>query len=297
MSITLVTGASGFIGASLARALVKQGRAVRASYRTLPTNPPSGVEVVVVGGSGADTDWSAALRGASAVVHLAGPAHAKFSEDHLRREIASQAARLAEQAERAGVARFVFVSSIKAGAARSVRPLRETDPPAPEDAYGRAKLEAEKAVMAKAKLSPVVLRPPLVCAPDAKANFATLLRLADTAWPLPFASLAARRSILARDSLVHAIERVLSKNDGPAGIFYVAEQPPLSVGEMIAALREGMGRAASQFPLPGIGAVLPAALRESLMVDDSAYRAAYGRYAGADARDMLKAIGSAWKSR
>ncbi len=147
------------------------------------------------------------------------------------------------------------------------------------------------------KLRPVVLRPPLVCAPDAKANFASLLRLADTAWPLPFASLAARRSLIARDSLIRAVALVLSQPDGPAGIFHIADQPPLSVAEMIAALREGMGRASNQFALPGIGVVLPAALRESLMIDDSAYRAAYGSYVDGDARDMLKAIGSAWASR
>ncbi len=297
MKVVLVTGASGFIGAPLALALAKQGRVVRASYRTSPSNTPLDVETIVIGGDGADTDWGTALRGVGAVVHLAGPAHAKHSDDYLRREIAGQTARLAAQAEQAGVQRFIFVSSIKAAAAKSARPLRETDPPAPEDAYGRAKLEAETAVMARAELCPVVLRPPLVCAPDAKANFASLLRLADTAWPLPFASLTARRSIIARDSLIRAVALVLSKPDGPAGVFHIADQPPLSVAEMIAALRAGMGRPLNQFALPGLGAVLPAVLRQSLTIDDSAYRAAYGSYVEGDARDMLKAIGSAWASQ
>jgi hypothetical protein len=63
---------------------------------------------------------------------------------------------------------------------------------------------------------------------------------------------------------------------------------------MIAALRHGMGRPANLFSLPWIQAVAPPALRESLVVDGSAFRAAYGDVDGS-ASDMLRAIGAAWK--
>jgi len=296
VSLILVTGASGFLGKALVRALVEEGRDVRATFRNGPQESIPGAEAAIVGSGGALTDWSAALQGVSAVVHLAGPAHASDAEPYLRREITQQTARLAEQAEQSGVARFIFISSIKAAAARSRQPLREVDTPAPEDGYGRAKLEAERAVLARTQLRPLALRPPLVCAPDAKGNFARLLQLADTPWPLPFKSLTARRSLISRDSFVRAIQSILAKPEGPAGIFHLADAPPLSAGEMVAALRHGMGRSANQFSLPGVEAIAPPAFRESLVVDDSAFRAAYGHDVDVSASDMLRTIGAAWKA-
>ena len=97
--------------------------------------------------------------------------------------------RVAEAAFRNGARRFVFVSSIKAVAeADSGRPLREDDSPAPQDAYGRSKYDAEQALMRYGQetgLEVVIVRPPLVYGPEVRANF---LRLMDAIWkgmPLP----------------------------------------------------------------------------------------------------------------
>src|SRR5690606_25671245 len=125
------------------------------------------------------------------------------------------------------------------------RPISERDPPAPEDGYGRAKLAAERAVLAHAGLNPVILRPPLVFAPDAKANFAALLRLAASPLPLPFAGVRNTRSLIARASLIGAIKAALG--EGPAGVFHVCNGPALSTGEIIAALRRGLGRSPGLF--------------------------------------------------
>ena len=73
--------------------------------------------------------------------------------------------RLARDAARAGVAQFIFLSSIKAAGEWSApgHPLREDDPPRPEDCYGFAKLAAERHLQ-RLKHGPVItiLRPPLV---------------------------------------------------------------------------------------------------------------------------------------
>jgi UDP-glucose 4-epimerase len=297
MTRILVTGASGFIGAALVRALAERGKIVRAAYRKPPALPDH-VETVAVGDLSADLDWARALADVSAVVHLAGPAHARASEAELRRAVIEGTGALAEQAENAGVARFVFMSSIKAAAARTHgRALSEAEAPNPEDAYGRAKLQAETLVLARSSLNPIVLRPPLVHAPEAKGNFAALLRLADTPAPLPFRGVDNRRSLISLASLIEAVIAVLEKPDGPSGLFHVADQPSVSTPALIAALRTGMGRRERLFRAPGVRYFAPAVLTDSLEVDDGAFRAAYGYGArsGELGQSALVSCGWAWK--
>ena len=148
-----VSGASGFIGSVLVQELRARGFAICAS-----------------------------IDGAEVVVHLANIAHARASMPDLRRVNVDGTMRAAEDAVRAGVRRFVYLSSAKAIA--------------PDDEYGRAKLEAERALSRVGEIETVVLRPPLVYGPNVKANFLALLRAVDRGWPLPLASVANRRSLV-----------------------------------------------------------------------------------------------------
>lgn len=292
----LVTGASGFIGAALVEALVADGVAVRAAHRTLPQERTI-ADRIAVGEIGAATDWSRALEDVDAVVHLAGPAHGRHGEEALRSAIVEGSAALAAQAEIAGVTRFVFMSSIKAAAERTTKPITETDPPTPGSAYGAAKLEAERRILAHQQLSPVALRPPLVHGAGAKANFARLMRLADTPAPLPFAGIANKRSVIALTSLIAAVRTVLGEPDGATGVFNVADRPACSMAEIVTALRRGLGRAPNLFNSSALAGTLPATLTESLEADDAAFRAAYGYGADIDAREALALTAQAWKAR
>lgn len=281
MSLVLVTGASGFIGAALDEALRAAGVPIR-TFHAPALN--------------AQTDWRPALEGVSAVVHLAGPAHARFDESALNAAITDASAALAAQAEAAGVRRFIFISSIKAAATRTFEhAVSERDPPAPEEPYGRAKLKAERAVLAHPALNPVILRPPLVHAPDAKANFAALMQLAASGAPLPFAGVENKRSVIARTALIKAIKAALG--EGPSGVFHVADQPALATPEIIAALRRGLGLKPNLFNAGPFAGLAPAALTESLESDDSAFRAAYGYGDSVGAIEALEATARAWKAR
>lgn len=273
--------------------LVGAGARVRAACRT-PSLAPEGAEAVAIGSIDGATDWRRALEGVTRVVHLAGPAHKRADAAAYQREINDATEALAAQAEAAGVSRFVYMSSIKA-AAEQGGPLRETDPPRPQTAYGAAKLEAERVVLARAALSPIVLRPPLVFAPHAKANFALLLKLAASPLPLPFAGLGNQRSLISLPSLVSAVGAALDRPE-VQGVFFVADQPALSAAEMIAQLRAGMGRTPALFAAP-IEALAPRALRESLVADDSAFRAAFSFALREDARALLRACGAAWAAQ
>lgn len=289
----LVTGATGFIG----RALVADLARARFNVRAASRSPAPGA--VAVGELGRSTDWRAALDGVAAVVHLAGPAHARFSEAQLNRAIVEGAAALVEQASAAGVARFVYMSSIKAAADESDAPLSENEEARPADAYGRAKRDAELIVLQAARMAPIVLRPPLVHGAEAKANVARLLALADSPAPLPLAGFKARRSVIALGSLVAAIRAVLSAPDGASGVFHLADRPALTIGDMIAALRHGLGRAPGLFALAGVAALAPRVLRTSLVVDDARFRMSYGYGEASHIRstDALAATAAAWKAQ
>lgn len=283
--LTAVTGATGFIGQALVAALAARGRPVRALVqRAGALAPTASIEVSELGAIGPETRWDRALAGVAAVVHLAGVAHRHAKEGEHARVTVGGASSLAAAAREAGVRRIVFLSSVKAAAERTLgEPLRETAAARPETEYGKAKLEAEAIFAAAKDLSAISLRAPLVHAPDARANFAALLRWARAPVPLPATN---QRSLIARKSLVEAIIAVLDSPEGPAGVYYVADQPALSTAAIVAALRRGLGDmrpvaaappwlCAAALGAPGLGKAL-APLFESLAVDDSAFRGLFG---------------------
>jgi nucleoside-diphosphate-sugar epimerase len=247
----LVTGASGFIGPHVVSTLVAAGYGVRVALRrSVPV--AAGVEAVMVGDLATPGDWSAALDGVTHVVHLAGLAHAGPDLDEaLYRRINTQATlELAQAAKRAGSSRFVYMSSIKAQTGVfDGPPISETDPPAPDDAYGRSKLAAEQGLAALG-LDWVSLRPALVYGPGVKANMAALLRLAKLPLPLPLGGLIAPRSLLAVENLAEAVVFALTPRC-PGGRAYIVSDPePVSVAQILSAMRAGLGRGAGLVPVP-----------------------------------------------
>lgn len=201
-----------------------------------------------------------AVDGCDAVVHLANIAHTDAGPVELHRVNVEGTIAQARTALAAGARHFVYLSSIKAARA--------------DDAYGRAKSLAEQALLKLAGLEAVILRPPLVYGPRVKANFLALMRAIDRGWPLPFASIANRRSLVFVGNLVDAILRCL---EGPAGVFELSDGAPVSTPDLCRAIARALGRPARLFPFP------PALLRlrpggsrlvESQVADGTAIRAA-----------------------
>jgi UDP-glucose 4-epimerase len=166
---------------------------------------------------------------------------------------------LAQAAARARVRRFVFLSSIRAQSGPAAAGiLTEADAPAPTDPYGRSKLAAEEA-LAGIDIDYVSLRPVLVYGPGQKGNMAALMRLAAAPYLLPLGGLAGRRSLVSVESLGDAVDAVLRAPGPLRRPLIVSEAEPLSVPEMIAALRAGLGRGPGLLPVPS--SLVAAALR------------------------------------
>ena len=86
-----------------------------------------------------------------------------------------------------------------------------------------------------------------------KGNIASLATLAQTPMPLPFGGLDNHRSLLALENLAVAIDLVLTSPKAEGEIFLVADSEPISVADMVAAMREGLGRAPHLIRVPAVG--------------------------------------------
>jgi len=253
-----LTGATGFIGQYLLRQLPQRGYRMRVLLRR-PTPIALPATSAVIGDLAQPRNMAAALEGVDAVIHSAGLAHRMSGrpEDDYRVLNTEATLMLARAAQRAGVKRFVFLSSIRAQCGSSSGAvLTEALPPAPADAYGRSKLAAERG-LAELDLDWVALRLALVYGPGVKANMARLMRVARSPLPLPLGALKGRRSLLALDNLAAAIETVLRVGVPLRRVLIAADPQALTVAEMIAAMRQGLGRRPHVFWLPPFFLELP----------------------------------------
>jgi UDP-glucose 4-epimerase len=213
---------------------------------------PRSVEVIAVSDLTRPVEWRALLKNVETVVHLAGIAHAgpEIAEQAYDRVNRLATAELASAAKVIGIGHLVFMSSIRAQSGpASTRVLRETDAPHPTDAYGRSKLGAEDAVRA-AGVPFTILRPVLIYGPGVKGNFARLMELARKPWPLPLGLCRNRRSLLARRNLVGAIHLALASPAAKGETYIVADPTPLTLTEIVTALRAGEGRRPGLLPIP-----------------------------------------------
>lgn len=260
-SRVLVTGASGFIGLPLCRRLVQQGWLVRAGLRSEDKAGvlPTGVEPVVVGDLAARMDWGQALEGVQVVVHLAALVHQMgTSSPDLRtryRNINTLATvSLAEAAARAGVRRFIFMSTIKVnGEYTGAAPFTEDDPPAPADHYARSKWEAEKGLRhigERSGMEWVALRPPLVYGPAVGANFLKLLRWVDRGLPLPFRMTDNRRSLISELNLTDAVLCAATHPAAANQVFLCSDGEALSTSQLVVKIANALGKPARLFPMP-----------------------------------------------
>lgn len=237
----LVTGGSGFIGGTLIAHLSRAGHQVIATSRD-PNFTISGATTRQVGELGSNTDWTPALEGIEAVVHLAARVHvmADKAADPLaeNRTINTDGTtRLAEQGAAAGVKHFIFLSTIKVhGEQTPATPFVAHDTPQPNDPYAIAKLEAEQALLEIAHGTDMrvhIIRPPLVYGPGVGGNFLSLLKLCTKGLPLPLASIDNRRSLIYVGNLVSLITCLLDQPQAPGRVYLCKDGEDISTPELL----------------------------------------------------------------
>jgi UDP-N-acetyl-alpha-D-quinovosamine dehydrogenase len=258
----LITGANGFIGRALLR-LAAPPHSVDcvASVRRQDVALPADVRRVQVGDLDATTDWSRALDGVDVIVHSAARVHVMGDVGHdaldeYRRTNVAGTLKLAMDAARAGVRRFVFVSSIKVNGERTApgRPFVATDPARPRDAYGLSKHEAEAALRLLALetgLEVVILRPVLVYGPGVAGNFLSMMRRLHRGVPLPLGGLENRRSFVALANLVDVIRITLDHPLAANQTFLISDGTAVSTTTLLEKTAHALGTRARLVSVPG----------------------------------------------
>ena len=249
--LAFVTGASGFIGSHLVRALKAGGWDVRAFVHKTPLAGIPGVDSVT-GDIGDEVGLEAAMAGADVVFHLAAAVGSVVTDPREFRyvNVAGTEAVLAA-ARRAAARRVVHFSSAGVlGAVKLGDVAGEDYPPAPRTLYDRTKFEAEEAARRAAAdgLDVVIVRPGWAYGPRDRRTF-KLIRAVCRRKLVLVGGAPGRQTPVYIDDLTAGT--LLAAEKGQSGaIYHLAGDEILSAAEMVRVVAGACGVAPPRLKLP-----------------------------------------------
>ncbi len=248
----LLTGASGFVGSALLDKIHLSGKNIRPVVRNISQLPnKKNLCWKEIGAIDSCTNWLDSLNNIEVIIHAAARVHVMNDSSldplsEFRHVNVVGTRNLALQAVEAGVKRFVYLSSIKVNGelTQSNSCFTSEDSVNPQDPYGISKWEAEQALIQIASdtgLEVVIIRPPLVYGPNAKGNFASMVKWLRRGVPLPFGSIDNRRSLVGLDNLCDLILRCVDHPAAAGQTFMVSDDEDLSTTELLKRTAFAMG--------------------------------------------------------
>ena len=144
---------------------------------------------------------------------------------------------LADQAIKAGVKKFIYLSSIGVNGTQSYKPFTEQDLPKPIEGYSMSKYLSENVLLniaSNSEMNVTIVRLPMVYGPNAPGNFALLTKILKMRIPLPFKyELDNRRSFLSIYNLVEFIYMCIDFNSVKNKIYLLADSQRYSTRDFI----------------------------------------------------------------
>ena len=278
----LVTGATGFLGSSLARRLLSQGARVRVLARSPEKARPladRGAQVLT--GDITDRDAvRAAVDGAEVVYHLAGRLLAPGvpAQEYVRTHVEGTRLLLACCGNGSRPRRFVHCSTTGVLGETGDQPADEMAPIRPTNVYEATKAEAELAVrdVWRSGFPAVIARPGLVYGPGDRHLLPFFRAVLDRRFR-PIGRRPVWLHPIYIDDVTDALMRC-GEHDGAAGeCFHLAGRTPVSLADLASAIAGAGGTRlpAGHIPLLAARAValagdrLPADLRRSAPLTSS----------------------------
>lgn len=238
MNKILITGGNGYIGSALFKRLLSEDKNVYAGIRRNSTHERE----VKIPALSANAEWMDILKEYDIVVHTAGRAHilndtAENRLEEFRKINTEGTLKLANDAARSGVKRFVFISSIGVHGQFSAKPLDETDKLNPLEDYAVSKYEAEQGLMRTSKemgLDVVIIRPPLVYGENAPGNYGKLKSAIINGSVLPLGCINKNsRTFIGIDNLVDFIAVCIEHPRAVNEVFLAADDESVSTAEFV----------------------------------------------------------------
>ena len=268
-----LTGATGFVGSALLARLIDDQNGVKVLVRdgsaTLPINVDAVFGDLSILSSVEDSsarlemteNLGAMLEGMDVVVHAAARAHIMKDESvdplvEFRKVNCDATLALARLAAKAGVSRFVFLSSIGVNGNQNTRPFKETDSVNPHNAYSLSKYEAEQGLLEVANVTGmevVIIRPPLVYGANAPGNFGSLVKWVKKGVPLPLGAVHNLRSLVALDNLVDFIALCANREKSPKAaneVFLISDGSDVSTSDLLRKVALSQGVKSRLIPVP-----------------------------------------------
>jgi nucleoside-diphosphate-sugar epimerase len=255
----LVTGASGFVGSALVDRLIRDSYPVRGVFRSAVPSLKN-CDIASIDDINGETRWQESLKSIDTIIHTAARVHvmnevAVNPLEEFRRINVEGTINLARQAAKAGVRRFIFLSSVKVNGESTVlgAPFKASDAAAPADAYGISKMEAENFLLALSKetgMEVVIIRPPLIYGQGVKANFHAMMSLVSKGYPWPIRPNRNKRSLVYLENLVDLIVCCIAHPSAANKIFLVSDDKSYSTAGIVEHIALAMNKRVYLFPIP-----------------------------------------------
>ena len=250
----LITGGSGFLGINLTRKLLSKGVTDLRSIDLVPFDYPEKDRMNATVGDIRDTDAVAkVMEGVRWVIHTAAALPLYTPEDIFTTDVIGTR-NLLEAAEKAGVERFVMISSTAVYGIPDHHPLLETDEMIGVGPYGRAKIDAESECL-KARergLCVPIIRPKSFIGPERLGVFAMFYDWARTGHGFPMIGNGKNRyQLLDVEDLCDAIWLCLTLDKSTVNdVFNIGAKEYTTMGEDYQAVLDeaGYGKRIHGFP-------------------------------------------------
>ncbi len=242
-----ITGATGFLGATLTSELKKKYHCVNIIRSQGKFKREFSKEDL------------ASLKKTNVVIHLAACTSAPSTkvtslENFFYESNVLLTQKIAKEAAKEGVKRLIFISSIGVnGTTTTEKPFTNADTPNPKSLYSKSKLNAElilKYISAQTGMEIVIIRPPLIYGGGSLGKFSQLIKISNSNFPLPFGKIQNKRNFIyvlnLTDLIINCIDNPLAANQ----IFLASDNEHISTTRLLRKLRQFLGRQNNLIPLP-----------------------------------------------